>query len=163
MVCGKVEMCATHANGTRDACTNFEDPTPPAIPVPKQMHVQLPQALTCLVSAKGSQALVWVEPMAGVPAFCRRDWDLGDPQCPIAHRTHPGFVAPGYAAYYRVSASTVLLVACRFSVLAYPLLHPQPHEVPRTPIPNPHLHRWDMVPPGVAVTDATVATQYGFV
>ena len=47
-VCWKVEMCATHANGTCDACTSFEDLTPPAIPVPEQMHVQLPQALTCL-------------------------------------------------------------------------------------------------------------------
>ena len=123
-VCGKVEMCATHANGTCDACTNFEDPTPPAIPVPEQMQVQLPQAFTCLVLAKGSEALVWVEPMAGVPAFCRRDLDLGDPQCPMAHRTHPGFVAPGDGAYYRLSAGTVLVVACRFSVLAYPLPHP---------------------------------------
>ena len=38
-VCGKVEMCATHANGTCEGCTNFEDPTSPAIPVPEQMQV----------------------------------------------------------------------------------------------------------------------------
>ena len=156
-VCGKVEMCATHANGTCDACTNFEDPTPSAIPVPEQMQVQLPQA-----RAKGSEALVWVEPMAGVPAFCRRDLDLGDPQCPMAQWTHPGFVARGDAAYYRRSAGTVLVVACHFSVLAYPLPHPQPEEVPRTPIPDPHLHQWDMVPSGVTVMDATVATEYGW-
>ena len=152
-VCGKVEMCASHANGTCEACPNFEDPTPPALPVPEQMQVQLPQALTYLVLAKGSEALVWVEPMAGVPAFCRRHLDLGDPQCPMAHRTQPGFVAPGEAAYYWFSAGTILVVACRFSVLAYPL---------RSRIPNPDLHWWDMVPPGMAVMDATVATEYGW-
>ena len=161
-VCGKVEMCATHANGTCEACTNFEDPTPPAILVPEQMQVQLAQALTCLVPAKGSEALVWVEPMVSVLAFCMCDLDLGAPQCPMAHRPHPGFVAPGDAAYYRLSAGTILVVACRFSVLAYPLPHPAPQEVPRTPIPNPHLHRWDMVPPRMAVMDATVATEYGW-
>ena len=57
-VCGKGETCANHASGTCDACTNFEDPTPPAIPVPEQMQVHLPRALTCLVPAKGSEALV---------------------------------------------------------------------------------------------------------
>ena len=31
-----------------------------------------------------------------------------------------------------------------------------------SPISNPHLHRWDMVPPGVTVMDATVATEYGW-
>ena len=100
--------------------------------------------------------------MAGVPTFCRRDFDLGDPQCPMAHRTHPRFAAPGDAAYYRLSAGTVLVVACRFSVLAYPLPHPQPQEVPRTPLPIPYLHRWDMVPRGVGVMDATMATEYGW-
>ena len=117
-VCGKVKMCATRTNRTCDACTNFEDPTSPAILVPEQMQVELPQVLTVLVPAKGSKALVRVDPMAGVRAFCRRDLDLGDPQCPMAHRTHPGFVAPGDAAYYRLSACTALLVACRFSVWA---------------------------------------------
>ena len=85
-----------------------------------------------------------MEPMAGVPAFCRRDLDLGDPHRPMAHRTHPGFVAPGDAACYRLSAGTILVVACRFSLLAYP--PPQPQEVPRNPILNPHLHRWEMGP-----------------
>ena len=156
-------MCANHATGTCEACTDFEHPTPPAIPVPEQMHVQLPQALTCLVPAKGSEALVWVEPMAGVPTLCRRDLDdldVGDPQCPMAHRTHPEFVAPGDAAYYRLSVGTILVVGCRFSVLAYPL--PQPQEGPRPPIPNPHLHRWDMVPTGMAVMDATLVTEYSW-
>ena len=159
-VCGKVEMCANHATGTWEVCTNFEDPTPPAIPVPEQLQVQLPQALTCLVPAKGSEPLVWVEPMAGVLAFCKRDLDVGDPQCPMAHRTHPGFLALRDAAYYGLSAGTILVVACRFSVLAYPLAQAQ--EVPRPPIPNPHPHRWDMVPPGMAVMVATVATEYGW-
>ena len=131
-VCGKVEMCANHATGTYEACTNFEDPTPPAIPVLEQMQVQLPQALTCLVPAKSSETPVWVEPMAGVPAFCRRDLDVGDPQCPMAHRTHPGFLAPGDTAYYRLSSGTILVVACRFSALAYPL--PQ---LGRPPTPHP--------------------------
>ena len=155
------EMCANHATGTCETCTNFEDPTSPAIPVPEQMQVQPPQAITCLVPARGSEALVWVEPMAGRPAFCRRDLNVGDPQCPMAHRTHPGFVASGDAAYYRLSAGTILVAACRFSVLAYPLAQAQ--EVPRPPIPDPHLHRWDMVPPGMAAMDATVATEYGWV
>ena len=46
-------------------------------------------------------------------------------------------------------------------MLAYPLAR----EVPRPPhgvIPVPHLRRWDMVPPGMAVMDATVATEYGW-
>ena len=69
--------------------------------------------------------------MACVPAFCRRDLDVGDPQCPMAHRTNPGFVAPGDAAYYRLFGGAILPVACRFSVLAFPL--PQPKQVPRPP------------------------------
>ena len=81
-VFGKVGMCANHANGTCEACTNFEDPTPRAIPVPEQMEVHLPQALTRLVLAKGSEALVWVEPMAGVRTFCRHDLDVADPHVP---------------------------------------------------------------------------------
>ena len=95
--------------------------------------------------AKGSGALVWVEPMAGVPAFCRPDLDVGDTRCPMVHRTHPGFVAPGDAAYYRLSAGTLLAVACRFSVLAYALAREVPG--PSHGIPDPHMHHWDMVPP----------------
>ena len=68
-------------------------------------------------------------------------------------------MAPSDAASYRLSGGTILVVACQISVLAYPL--PQPHKAPRPPIPNPHLHHWDMVPPSMAVMDATVATEYG--